>query len=153
MTLKQFVQEGKIRPHHTSPKEIRDLFELVDRDTRDALAENISCDRKFATAYNAALTSATIILYCRGYQSYGKAHHFTVFQCLKVILGKEYVELADYFDSCRIKRNTLDYDLAGVVSEKEFAELIDEVRRFCDFVKGWVKKYYPKYIEGRIENG
>lgn len=36
MNLKQFVQEGKIRPHRTSLKEITDLFELVDRDIRDA---------------------------------------------------------------------------------------------------------------------
>jgi uncharacterized protein (UPF0332 family) len=112
---------------------------------RDAQAEGISLDRKFATAYNAALGLATVILYCKGYQGYGKAHHFTTFQAMKIILGKDYAELADYFDSCRTKRNALDYDLAGVISETEFKELVSEAKKFYHFVKDWVKRHYPQY--------
>lgn len=118
MTLKQLEQEGKIRSHRTSKKEIQDIFALIKRDMEDASSVTISYDRRYATIYNAALNLTTILLYCRGYQSYGKAHHFTTFQVMKLILGQDYEELADYFDSCRLKRNTLDYDLAGVISEK-----------------------------------
>jgi len=146
MGLRQFVEEGKIRPHRTSREEITGIFNLIKRDMADAESKDISYDRKFATAYNAALGLAAIILYCRGYQSYGKAHHFTAFQCLKVILGKDYIELADYFDSCRVKRNTLDYDTAGVISEKEFEELMKELKDFYTFVKFWVKKNYLRYF-------
>jgi len=146
MTLKQLEQEGKIKPHRTSKKELSDLFELIKRDIHDASCSDISYDRRYATIYNAALALSTIILYCKGYQSYGKAHHFTTFQALKIILGKDYEELADYFDACRVKRNTLDYDLVGIVSEKEFNELMNEVERFYHFVSSWVKKNYAKYI-------
>ena len=146
MTLKHLEQEGKIRSHHTSYKEISDLFELIKRDMQDALCKDISYDRRYAIIYNAALALATIILYCKGYQSYGRAHHFTTFQTMKIILGKDYEELADYFDACRVKRNTLDYDLVGIISEKGFNELMGEVKRFYNFVNSWVKKNYPKYI-------
>jgi len=146
MTLRQLEQEGRVRSHHTSKKEISDLFELIKRDIRDASYDNISYDRRYATIYNVALTLATVILYCKGYQSYGRAHHFINFQAMKIILGKDYEDLADYFDSCRIKRNTLDYDLAGIVSEREFNELRDEVKRFHNFVTSWIKKNYPEYI-------
>lgn len=149
MTLRQLEQEGKIRTHRTSEREISDLFKLIKRDMQDASSKSISTDRRFATIYNAALALATVLLSCKGYQSYGNAHHFTIFQCMKIILGKDYkdyVELADYFDSCRVKRNNLDYDFAGAVSEKEFHELMDEVKKFYDFVKAWVKKHYPQYM-------
>ena len=145
MSLKQLQQEGKIRLHRASKKEIVGLFSLIERDMRDAAAEGISLDRKFATAYNAALGLATAVLYCKGYQSYGKAHHFTTFQTMKIILGKDYEELADYFDSCRIKRNSLDYDLAGIVSGSEFNELVSEVKDFYHDVKNWIKKHYPHF--------
>mgnify|MGYP001346066631 CR=1 FL=1 len=145
MTLKQLEQEGRIRPHRTSKKEISGLFELIKRDMRDASFPGLSSDRRFATIYNAALALATIILYCRGLQSYGKAHHFTVFQAMKIILGKEYEELADYFDSCRIKRNKVDYDLADITSQKELDELMNEVKRFYVFIAGWIEKNYPHY--------
>jgi uncharacterized protein (UPF0332 family) len=152
MTLRQLEQEGKLRRHRTSKKEILDLFKLIDRDLQDACAGGISFDRKFATAYNAVLSGAAIILYCKGYQSYGKAHHFTCFQAMKIVLGKEFAELADYFDSCRVKRNVLDYDVAGIVSEKEFNELMDEAKRFCAFIKEWVTKHYPQHAQKDKDN-
>lgn len=145
MTLRDLQQEGRIRTHRTSKKEIQDLFGLINRDIRDASSEEISYDRRFATAYNAALNLATIILYCKGYQSYGKAHHFTIFQAMKIILGTGHEELANYFDACRSKRNTLDYDLVGIVSEKELNELMQEVENFYSFVTNWVKKHHPRY--------
>lgn len=100
----------------------------------------------FATAYNAALQSAIIILYCSGYRTKGAGSHFTVFQAMKNILGKDYVELADYFDSCRSKRNITDYDYAGVISKKETEELIREAIKFKKFVLKYLQDNYPQYL-------
>ena len=61
------------------------------------------------------------------------------------LLGKEYNELADYFDSCRSKRNITDYDRAGEISETEVKELINETLKFKAFVIDWVKKNYPVF--------
>lgn len=146
MSLKRLEEEKKIRKHHTSPKEVSDLFKIAERDLADSKADNISYDRKFTIAYNAILVLATILLYCKGYQSYGKGHHHIIFEAMKIILGKNYEELTDYFDNCRIKRNITDYDTAGMISEKEFKEIFEEAENFYSFVKRRVKEEYPAYL-------
>jgi hypothetical protein len=44
-----------LRPHKPSKGEITNLFEIVERDLKDASAKVISGDWKFGIAYNAAL--------------------------------------------------------------------------------------------------
>ena len=105
---------------------MRDLFNAAKLEQRPSSAvallrrmerrEGLSADRRFATAYNAALELATITLYCKGYRPIGWGHHHTVFQAMKESMGADYADLADYFDACRIKRNVIDYDRAGGIS-------------------------------------
>ncbi len=139
MNLKDLLNQGRIRQHKTSKKEIENLFSIVRRDIKDAKVENLSSDRRFACAYNAVLQLATILLYCSGYKPEGKGHHFTVFQAMKIITGRNYYKLADYFDSCRSKRNITDYDYAGKISDSEVGELIEEAGNFLKVVLNWVK--------------
>jgi len=143
LTLKQLLAQGRLKKHKTSRGEITALFKIIKRDISDANIKILSLDRRFSTAYNAVLQTATIILYCKGYRPSGWGHHYTVFQSIKIILGKDYEELVDYFDSCRIKRNIVDYDIAGKISEKEVKELIYEAKRFYKKIKNWVEKNYP----------
>lgn len=147
MSLKGLLKQGKLKPHKTSKKEINNLITMIERDIKDSKVKGLSNDRKFATAYNAVLQAATILLYCNGYKTKGAGHHFTTFQCIKYILGKEYNDLAEYFDACRVKRNTTDYFYAGGVSEKEVKELINEAHLFFKKVKAWVKDKYPKLLD------
>ncbi|HUW22633.1 MAG TPA: hypothetical protein VMW39_01180 [bacterium] len=144
MHLKQLLNQGKLRRHKTSKKEIGNLLELVKRDIKDAKVKGLSADRKFVTAYNAVLQLATILLYCKGYKPEGAGHHFTVFQAMKEIMGKDYYDLADYFDSCRAKRNITDYDYAGGISGLEAVELIKEAEGFLEIILNWLKKNYPR---------
>jgi thymidylate synthase ThyX len=55
MNLKQLLNQGKLRLHKTSKKEISNLLRIIKRDIKDAKVEGLSSDRKFATAYNAVL--------------------------------------------------------------------------------------------------
>lgn len=61
MSLQQWADNGWLRPHQTSPKEIRDLLAIVKRDLADA-KEDISADWQFGIAYNAALKLCTVLL-------------------------------------------------------------------------------------------
>ena len=148
MSLKQLLNQGKLRRHKTSKEEISNLLKLATRDIKDAKVKGLSCDRKFATAYNAVLQAATIPLYCKGYKSKGIGHHFTVFQAMKETMGRDYYDLADYFDSCRAKRNITDYGYAGAISEAEADELVLEAEKFLKAVLKWVKGNYPKLLGG-----
>lgn len=142
MNLKQLLNQDRLRRHKTSKKEIGNLLELVKRDIKDAKVEGLSADRKFVCAYNAALQSAIILLYCKGYKPEGAGHHFIVFQAMREIMGSGYYKLADYFDSCRAKRNVTDYDYAGGVSDSEAKELIKEAEGFLEIVLNWLKLNY-----------
>ena len=53
--------------------------------------------------------------------------------------------LADYFDSCRSKRNITDYDFVGTISDSEVEELIQESESFLEVVLDWLKKNYKIY--------
>ena len=142
MNLKDLLNQGRLRQHKTSKKEIENLLALVRRDIKDARVEGLSSDRRFACAYNAGLQLATILLYCKGYKPEGAGHYFTVFQAMKIIMRTDYYALADYFDSCRSKRNITDYDYAGAISDSEAEELIGEAEKFLKITINWLKKNY-----------
>lgn len=139
MSLKELLRAGRLEDHKTSKDEILNLFMIIERDIADASIKELSADRRFATAYNAVLQSATAILHYKGYRPVGAGHHSTTFTALREILGREYRGLVDYFDSCRSKRNITDYDYAGAVSDTEAEELLKEAKKFSKFTKEYVK--------------
>ncbi len=57
MSLKRWLDEGRLRSQRTSAKEIEELLRLVDRDLADAQVCALSAARRFVTAYNAVRRS------------------------------------------------------------------------------------------------
>lgn len=145
MSFKRLLDEGKIRPHKSSRQEIGDLFAIVERDLKDAALKGLSADRRFVTAYNAVLQAATALMHCMGYRAIGAGHHATTFEFLRAALGKEFEERIDYFDRCRIKRNMTDYDRAGVISEKEANDLLEEARQFSATIREIIGRRYRRF--------
>ena len=146
MRLKKLFDEGRLRKHKTSAREIAELLAIVDRDLKDADQRVLSVDRRFATAYNAALQLATIVLHAAGYRTTGHAHHWATFHILPEVMGSKSLDLADYLDACRTKRNVADYDRAGEVSEVEMAEILDKVRKFRADLIEWLRSRYPDLL-------
>lgn len=146
MTLRDLLAEGHFRPHKTSQKEVADLLQVVNRDLVDAAVTQLSADRRFAIAYNAALQLATIALHAAGYRAVGSAHHWVTFQVLPEIMGHEAQARADYFDQCRSKRNSTDYDRAGEISSREVEEILEEVRPFRTDLLAWLQRNHPKLL-------
>jgi uncharacterized protein (UPF0332 family) len=138
--LKRLLAEGKLRRHRTSAREIADLLGVVDRDLADAHVQEVSADRRFAIAYEAALQLATITVYASGYETQGPGHHGNTFQALKETMGATGQNYADYFDVCRSKRSTASYDRAGEISETEVASLTRKVETFKGDVLSWLRK-------------
>ena len=146
MSLQSLLAEGKLRPHRTSAKEIAELLEMVDRDLADAAFPQISADRRYATAYNAALALATIMLHASGYRSAGIGHHWTTIQALPEIAGPQAQARADYLDNCRTRRNLADYSRAGVIAGTEAEELLAEARAFRKDVLEWLRVNHPSLL-------
>lgn len=85
---------------------------------------------------------------CDGYRvASGPGHHQKSFEAVKAALGKAGEPLADYFETCRRKRNHIDYDASEVVTETEAEELIDKAREFQEIVKDWIAKRHPSFKE------
>lgn len=118
----------------------------MQRDLNDASVPDLSIDRRFLIAYEGALTLATIPLYCVGYETYGKGHHWLTFRLLPEVMGGEYSDIGQYFDQCRTKRNIGTYDRGGQISVSEVDELLSEVIKFQEDVADWLKRNHPKLI-------
>lgn len=138
MSLKSLLVSGRLRRKKSSPAEIADLFAVVDRDLGDASIRELSPDQRFATAYNAVLQLATIVLRADGYRTAGLGHHSTTFEAIPLIMGKNFELIADFFDACRAKRNITDYGRVGDISESEADELLREAKKFKKEVATWL---------------
>lgn len=146
MSLKELLADGRIRRHRTSAREIADLLRIVDRDLADAAVAQLSTDRRFATAYNAALQLATIALHASGYRAAGTGHHWATFHVLPEILGPQTQARADFLDHCRSKRNLADYDRAGEISEREAEEILLEARAFREELLAWLRNNHRTLV-------
>ena len=151
MTLKQWADNGWLRPHRTSPEEIDNLPSMVHRDLADAQKESISADWRFGIAYNAALELCTILLYVSGYRAERMLQHYRTIQAMPLILGAERKEDAKYLDSCRIKRNVVEYDYVGGATEDDANELIEFAQDLREDVLVWLKNNHPQLLSNYSE--
>lgn len=86
MSLRQWADNGWLRAHKTSPKEVAGLLAIVERDLVDAEGA-ISPDWRFGIAYNAALKLCTILLHASGYRPERALQHYRTIAALPLVLG------------------------------------------------------------------
>jgi len=128
---KRWLDKGDIQKVHVNRRSLADLANVVDRDLNDAQVASLSADRRFAIAYNAALNLANYVIRKNGYRVTAKVgHHRITFLIAGEALGRTAKNHLNYFDLCRRKRNKVDYDLAGVATDKDVADLIKQVMEF-----------------------
>jgi hypothetical protein len=145
MSLKQWEDNGWLRPHRTSRKEIKNLLDIVNRDMLDA-GSAISTDWRFGIAYNAALKLCRIILSAEGYRPSHELQHYRTLAALPEILGEAKKPDAEYLDDCRKKRNIVEYEYVGGASGTDADELIEFVKDLRDEVIAWLKKNHPELL-------
>ncbi len=145
MSLQDWLNEERLRTHKTSKKEIEQLFAVFKRDMADAQAEALSTDRRFTTAYNAALMVARAALAASGYRTSGEGNHYWTIQSLAFTLQLDDKPITK-FNKFRQKRNISDYEMIGMVSEQEVTEMIALAQELRDMVTEWLKKNHPELI-------
>lgn len=146
MTLKQWAENGWLRPHTTSRQEINNLLAIVSRDLKDAVAETISPDWRFGIAYNAALKLCTVLLFATGYRPVQSLAHYRTLQAMPLILGENRRQDAVYLDACRMKRNTVEYDSSGAATQADADELIAFTTDLKRDVLGYLLKNHPEFL-------
>jgi hypothetical protein len=145
MSLKQWEDNGWLKPHRTSRQEISNLLNIVERDLQDARRE-ISADWRFGIAYNAALKLCRILLSAEGYRPSHELQHYRTLAALPEILGEAKKADAKYLDDCRKKRNIVEYEYVGGASGPDADELIEFVKDLRDEVIAWLKKNHPELL-------
>jgi hypothetical protein len=51
-SLGDLLKNHRVKPHQTSHEKLHDLRAVVERDLKDVALDQLSADRRFATAYN-----------------------------------------------------------------------------------------------------
>jgi len=179
MTWQDLLNRGRIEKHKTSRAELGELRGVVARDLADAAVARLSADRRFATAYNAALQSAKMVIACCGYRVRGVGAHHITFECLKLGMGQPVHKIARFLDQARRKRNIADYDaaerffkfietawpketleenldfVAEAIGRKARESSRDAIRRFFvnEFLKDHLKRYKKRPIYWLFTSG
>ena len=143
MSLEDWKNNGWLKEHRTSQQEIANLFAIVRRDLSDARTQQVSADWRFGIAYNAALKLCMILLVSTGYRPDRNLAHYRTLQALPLILGSDKKADTAYLDACRVKRNTAEYDMAGVATTADVDELIHFAEGLLDEVETWLARQHP----------
>lgn len=142
VSLKKFISNGAIFKEPLHKDEIVKLLRIVDRDLKEATNCCHEIDWQFAIAYNAALQLATVVLRSAGYRASTKVgHHWATFTVLPEILGDDSRDIANYFNDCRTKRNTIEYTDSGAITQQEAQRLIQEVLALKTKVHSWLDDF------------
>jgi len=145
VSLEDWLNEGHLKSYKTSRKEIEQLFAVFERDMADARVEALSVERKFESAYNAALVIARAALATSGYRTSGEGNHYWTIQSLAFTLQMD-ADTINRFNKFRQKRNTSNYEMIGVVSEQEVTEMIALAQELCNLVAKWLEENHPNLI-------
>jgi hypothetical protein len=68
------------------------------------------------------------------------------FEAAELAVGPSIAPLIIYFETCRRKRNLLDYDAANIVSDTEAAEILEKVQEFKREVEAWIAQDHPSLV-------
>lgn len=145
MTLRDWLRNGWLTEHASSPQEVKDLLGVCARDLHDCRAPGLSADWRLNIAYNAALQAATVTLAAEGFRAARDSHHYRVIQSLAHTIGAE-SGLVRRFDAFRKKRNIGGYEAAGQVSDQEADEMTALAEDLLQRVRSWLTAAHPELL-------
>jgi hypothetical protein len=149
VSLHDWLEDGWLTEHQTSPQEIADLLNVAERDLNDCRAAKtarLSPDWQLNIAYNAALQVATAALAASGYRASREAHHYRVIQSLTHTIDAD-AGLVVQLDGFRKKRNISDYERSGMVSEQEAEEMLTLAENLRARVIEWLHTNHSELLQ------
>ena len=72
--------------------------------------------------------------------------HGLSFECAGLALGKQADKFVLLFDSCRRKRNVIDYTGVRIATSTEAADLLQGAQEFSALVESWIKATHPYFV-------
>ena len=142
MSWAKLLADNRVTPLAPSKAELDNLRSIVTRSLSDAGAPGLSADARFIFAYDAARTLSLLVVRAAGYRPRSVGAHYNTFLALEAV-DQRFAGLSIYFDSCRMKRNRCEYDLAGGLSDTDVESLLKVVQQFAIDAEAWIKTHHP----------
>ncbi len=154
MSLEELSQLGWYKVEPSSPKEIADLFSIVDRSLADLEVKGISDDLRFQAAYTGILTLANIALRANGFRvSLGQGNHQRVIESLEYTLttldSGVRARWVRKIKAHSQKRNTTSYDMAGGISPNDLGQIIKDLTTLREQVDSCLQATHPELLPKR----
>jgi hypothetical protein len=143
MSWAKLLADNRVTALPPSKAELDNLRSIVARSLKDATAAGLSTDARFTMAYDAARTLSLLVVRASGYRPRTVGAHYNTFLALEAA-DPAFAKLSAYFDGCRIKRNSCEYDYAGGVSDTEVDALLKTVHQFAADAEAWINVHYPR---------
>ena len=147
-TLQPLLDAGWLDAQPTDADEIRGLLRIAERRLDELTGSLKHADSIFTLAYDAVRCTATVVLRAHGFRAKHARHHEMTFEALHRLAVPKLSDRARYYDACRRKRATLEYDNAGDVSNAEAEDLAREAARFAAAVREWLSSSHPELAGG-----
>ena len=143
--LKKFETEGKIRKQKAGFVQIEALLKEAILDLKEAekilyLAERAT----YLLAYNAMLKAGRALMLLQGYVPDDGAQHKTVVEMTSAILGDQYKDLTEQFETMRRKRNEMTYEAGTLLSKSEAQKAFSDAIAVVKKILGDLKSKNPQ---------
>jgi hypothetical protein len=142
MSWAKLLADKRVTALPPNKAELDNLRTIVARSLKDVTAPGLSTDARFTMAYDTARTLSLLVVRARGYRPRTVGAHYNTFLALETA-DPAFAKLSAYFDGCRMKRNSCEYDFAGGVSDTEADGLLEAVRQFAMDAEAWINAHYP----------
>ena len=130
MSWKKLLADNRVTALPPNKAELDNLRSIVARSLKDAESAGLSADARFIMAYDAARTLSLLVVRASGYRPRTVAAHYNTFLALEAA-DPAFAAMSAYFDGCRMKRNSCEYDFAGGVSDTDADGLLKNSAAVC----------------------
>ena len=143
--IQRLKERGRLEPFEIERAQIARHVQAAYQDLKEARATFSVSDRAaYLFAYTAMLKIGRALLFLNGYRPKGLGQHEAVVEAAGSLLGKGFGSLTEQFDRMRRKRNTLMYDIGGLLSHSEAEEAFETAGQYLDKVRDFMEKKDPQ---------
>jgi hypothetical protein len=124
MSWAKLLADNRVTALPPSKAEVDNLRSIVARSLKDETAAGLSADARFMMAYDAARTLSLLVVRASGYRPRSVGAHYNTFLALEAT-DPAFAKPSAYFDGCRLKRNSCEYD-PGAISDTDADSLLKQ---------------------------
>lgn len=136
MNLSDLLKRDVVRKGEPDKVQAKECLSASERDMKAAKAMlNADFDWAFSIAYNSMLQGVRALMFADGYHAVGEERHKTIVDYANAKIGERYGEKVNLFNRMRVKRHTVIYEKANVVSEYEAKFAIKTAEEFLEVIK------------------